>query len=103
MVEDEEGRWRREERMKRRRKDLLVSCGRRLYALHPQLRKELLPSQQTQLDRVTRRSVGRENDCAVEEGTKGRSTTHWQSAGSHRRLAVRKVKSRRMMRTTGDW
>jgi hypothetical protein len=63
---------------------------------------ELLPSQQSRLDSVTRRSVGRESDCAVEEGTKGRSTVHWQSTGSHRRSVVRKTKSRRMMRTLGD-
>lgn len=61
---------------------------------------ELLPSQQTRLDSVTRRSVGRESDCAVEEGTKGRSTAHWQSTGSHRRSAVRKIKSMRMTRTS---
>lgn len=64
---------------------------------------ELLPSQQTRLDSVTRRSVGRESDCAVEEGTKRRSTAHWQSAGNHRRSAVRNVKCRWMMRwKSGD-
>lgn len=64
---------------------------------------EFLPSQRTWLDSVTRRSVGHESDCAVEEGTKGRSTAHWQLTGSHRRSAVRKIKSMRMTRISGDW